>query len=110
MTRFDLATLPAPLPDYFTAADHRATAPLFADNALVFDEGETHQGIAEIGAWLDRVQARYHPRYLVHAAEMDAGRVVVSVEVSGTFPGSPIRLRQAFTLNGAAQIERLETL
>ncbi|MHA6300314.1 nuclear transport factor 2 family protein [Devosia sp. CAU 1758] len=110
MTKIDLAKLPAPLPDYFDAEDHRATAPLFADNAIVRDEGETHRGRVEIGAWLDRVEARYQPRYHVRAAEMDGNQIVVSVEVSGTFPGSPVVLRQAFILNGDAQIERLETL
>lgn len=110
MTNFEPATLPAPLPDYFGTEDHSATTPLFSPDATVLDEGETHRGAAAIAAWLDRVEAKYHPRYAVQSAEWEGDRVVVTIEVSGTFPGSPALLRQAFTLDGNARIARLETL
>ena len=97
MSSFDIATLPAPLGEYFTAADHAATAHLFADDAEVHDEGEQHVGSAAITAWLASVEARYHPRYVVEAAHITGSTTEVSFTVSGTFPGSPARLRQTIT-------------
>ena len=109
MPTFDLATLPAPLADYFGAKDHAATAPLFAADAVVSDEGETHSGSAAISAWLASVEARYHPRYDVEASETTGDQTVVSFVVSGTFPGSPARLQQRFTL-ASDRIRSIETL
>lgn len=109
MSHFDAATLPVPLAAYFAALDHRDTATLFAPDARVRDEGETMEGAAAIAAWLDRVESKYHPRYVVQAAETAGDRSVVTFVVSGTFPGSPATLRQAFTLRDGL-ISGLETL
>lgn len=108
MPPFDLATLSAPLPQYFTA-EAASTAALFAPDALVRDEGETHIGDAAIAAWRADVEKRYQPRYEVTGADVDGERSVVSFIVSGTFPGSPAKLRQAFTIQ-QGRIVRLETL
>lgn len=109
MSIFDTATLPVPLADYFTAPDHAATAPLFADDAEVHDEGAVHVGAAAVAAWLESVEARYHPRYVVEAAHTTGAVTEVSFTVSGTFPGSPARLRQAIT-TANNRITRLQTL
>ncbi|MCR6672127.1 nuclear transport factor 2 family protein [Devosia ginsengisoli] len=109
MSQFDPATLPAPLAAYFAATDHRDTASLFAPGAVVRDEGETLTTVAAIAAWLDRVETRYHPRYVVEAAETTGDRTIVTFVVSGTFPGSPATLRQAFVV-GDGLIRWLETL
>jgi len=109
MSQFDPTTLPAPLADYFAAADHRDTAALFAPDAVVRDEGETLSGAAAIADWLDRVETKYRPRYVVDAAETDGARTVATFVVCGTFPGSPATLRQAFEIHGGL-ITRLETL
>ncbi len=98
MSQFDPSTLPAPLADYFAAADHRDTAPLFAPEAVVRDEGETLSGTAAITDWLDRVETRYHPRYALEAATTEGTCTIVTFVVSGTFPGSPATLRQEFWL------------
>lgn len=109
MTKSAPAPLPAPLAAYFAAHDHRDTASLFAPDAVVRDEGQTHAGAAAIAAWLDRVETSYHPRYAVKAVESADGRTIVTFEVSGTFPGSPVTLRQAFTV-ADGYVQRLETL
>jgi hypothetical protein len=109
MSQSDPSLLPAPLAAYFAAPDHRDTASLFAPDAVVRDEGAVHVGSAAIEAWLDRVQLQYRPRYVVEAAEAVGDRTVVTFVVSGTFPGSPATLRQAFRVD-AGLIQSLETL
>ena len=51
---------------------------------------------------------KYHPRFEVEDVVEDGaeGAVVIGL-VSGTFPGSPIRLRYTFRLSGGT-ITRLE--
>lgn len=110
MSAFDLSSLPAPLPHYFALADNRDAASLFSPDARVRDEGRTHRGPTEIKSWLDDVERRYQPRYVVQDAKTDGNRLIVSIEVTGTFPGSPTVLRQAFTVDAAQRIARLETL
>lgn len=109
MSKFELATLPQPLAEYFGTQDHAATAHLFALDAVVRDEGETHSGREAIAAWLASVEKRYHPRYVVQGAEASGDRTIVHFEVSGTFPGSPANLRQAFALSNDL-IRGIETL
>lgn len=109
MTQSPSPMLPAPLADYFARADAATALAFFASDAVVKDEGETHGGLEAIGAWLESVEARYRPRYRVLAADEDGEKVIVTFEVSGTFPGSPAKLRQSFVLVHD-RIQRLETL
>lgn len=110
MSAFVLDSLPAPLPLYFRNEDAVSSLDLFADNATVHDAGRLYRGRASIAGWLNRAEANDHPRYRVLAAEVTADKTVVTVEVSGSFAGSPAHLRQAFTLDHAGQIASLETL
>ena len=105
MSQFDPSALPAPLADYFAAADRRAIVGLFAPDARVRDEGEDHVGTAAIAVWLDRVETRYQPRYAIQHAQTSG----VTFTVSGTFPGSPATLRQQFVL-ADGRIASLATL
>lgn len=106
---FDPANLPTPLPQYFAAGDRATIAPLFAPDAVVLDEGEVHRGHEQIAAWLESVESRYHPRYEIADASQDGTRTIVTFKVSGTFPGSPVTLRQALVTDGS-KIRSLETL
>ena len=101
--------LPPPLSAYFSRTDTTAALELFAPNAEVRDENEVHRGPGEIAAWLGSVEERYHPRYRVLTAEEHDGRTIVGFEVSGTFPGSPAKLRQSFVI-ADGRIHKLETL
>lgn len=99
MSQFDLSTLPAPLGAYFTSGDRSSIVGLFAPDAHVRDEGHDHHGTAAIAAWLDSVETRYQPRYVIETAETDGNRTVATVVVTGTFPGSPVTMRQQFTIH-----------
>ena len=101
--------LPPPLSQYFADGERTASAPLFSENAVVLDEGHVHRGRAEIAAWLESVEMRYRPRYELIDASRDGERTVVTFKVSGTFPGSPLTLRQALVTD-KGEIHSLETL
>lgn len=104
--------LPAPVADYFEAANRGETnklTPFFAADATVRDEGHTYAGIGAISDWVQKTAAAYQPRYRIHSIRFEPGRTVATLEVSGTFPGSPLTLEQAFTVSDGT-ITCLETL
>ena len=104
------ATLPATLRTYFAATnrhDVNAMVAVFADSAVVKDESVTHQGRVAIRRWMDDTISRYDVRVEPTAVAEHGGTTVVTGLVSGTFPGSPVELRHAFTLDGD-RIVRLE--
>ena len=96
--------LPEPLGSYFEAVNREdvdAMLTPFAANAVVRDEGKTRTGVSELREWIDEVTAKYHPRFEVEDVVTEgAEAAVVIVLVSGTFPGSPVRLRYTFRLSG----------
>ncbi|WP_338721115.1 nuclear transport factor 2 family protein [Devosia sp. XK-2] len=104
------ASIPEPIAQYFNRTDPAEAAVLFAPDAAVRDEGQWHRGQAAIALWLRSVQERYHPRYQLQQVDMDKDRILVTFQVSGTFPGSPAVLRQAFTIDSRQRIATLETL
>ena len=75
----------------------------FAANAVLKDEGKTRSGVPELREWIEEVTEKYHPRFEVEDVVEDgpAAAVVIGV-VSGTFPGSPIRLRYTFRVSEGA--------
>ena len=103
--------LPDPLASYFDAVNREdvdAMLTPFAANAVVTDEGKTRSGVVELREWIEEVTEKYHPRFEVEdVVEDGAGAAVVIGLVSGTFPGSPIRLRYIFRLSEGT-IARLE--
>lgn len=92
--------LPAPIAAYFDAdrLDGQAVARCFNDDGVVLDEGHTHRGPAQIADWKTATRARYDYTAVPHAVAQDGRAVVVTSNVSGTFPGSPVDLRYTFTL------------
>jgi ketosteroid isomerase-like protein len=105
------ATLPDPLEAYFGAVnrgDVDAMLAPFAADATVRDEGKVRRGQAAVREWILETTEKYHPAFeVVDVAEEGVGTTVVTGLVSGTFPGSPVRLRYSFTL-AAGKIARLE--
>ncbi|MGV6876418.1 nuclear transport factor 2 family protein [Pseudochelatococcus sp. B33] len=95
--------LPAPIRTYFEADarnDAEAFATVFAVDAVVDDEGETHRGPEAIRRWWQAAKAKYR-----HTAEpfdlLEAeGKSVVYARVRGDFPGSPVTLTFTFGLDG----------
>lgn len=92
--------LPAPIAAYFDAdrQDARAIARCFTSDGIVRDEGETHVGSAAIETWKTETSARYRYIATPRALETQESRYLVTSRVSGDFPGSPVDLRYAFTL------------
>ena len=79
----------------------------FAEDAVVVDEGHERCGRSAIREWIEGSTARYRVRVdALDLVEQD-GKTTVACLVSGDFPGSPVKLRYAFSLSQAA-ITRLE--
>ena len=96
--------LPEPLESYFEAVnreDVEAMLVPFAANAVVKDESKTRSGVPELRAWIEEVTEKYHPRFEVEDVFTESAEAAVVMGlVSGTFPGSPVRLRYTFRLSG----------
>jgi hypothetical protein len=77
-------------------------ADCFTENAIVFDEGKTHNGKAEIKNWIEKANNEY--KASMKPLEYNENDRILSAEVSGTFPGSPAVLKYHFELeNGLIQ-------
>lgn len=94
-------TLPPPVQAYFTgknARDFTLAVSGFAPDAVVKDEHRDHVGPTEIAAWVKASTAAYADHVTIQNVEADGADMVVSGEVAGNFPGSPIVLRFRFGL------------
>lgn len=95
----------------FFDADRRnhaeALAATFAVGAVVEDEGARHQGEVAIRDWW--MEAKRKAQYIAVPIEtrLDGSSAFVRAEVSGEFPGSPVTLTYAFTIENG-MIARLE--
>ena len=102
--------LTGPVASYIAAAntqDVEAVMALFSESAIVRDEGQSWEGIAAIRQWAVDVSTKYRPIVETLDVAQADGKTILTGRVAGNFPGSPVNLRYAFTLNGA-KIERLE--
>jgi hypothetical protein len=78
--------------------DSVSYANCFSENAVVFDEGKTHNGRPEILDWIEESNQKYKSVMKpLECAENGTG-IVLSAECSGTFPGSPITLQFHFDI------------
>ena len=103
--------LPEPVAAYFTAdkADGEAVSRCFTTNAVVKDEGHTHNGRAAIQKWKEDVSAKFTYTCEPLACEQQNGKSVVTCRLAGSFPGSPVVLRFFFQLEGG-KIASLEVI
>jgi protocatechuate 3,4-dioxygenase beta subunit len=99
--------MPPSLPDaiarffeHENAADPAGLSAWFTADATVQDEGGTMQGGAAIERWMAEAKAKYQQTARPLSAEERDGWSVVTAEVAGQFPGSPIELAHAFRLDG----------
>lgn len=93
--------LPLIITAYFEAVnmqDVGALVDCFTHDAKVKDEGKTHEGQKDIAAWSIAVNEKYACQNSVKGWAQTENDVHVTVDVSGTFPGSPIELPFHFTL------------
>ncbi|HEY4281600.1 MAG TPA: nuclear transport factor 2 family protein [Chthoniobacterales bacterium] len=84
--------------DSSNAHDVKAIIACFSDDAVVHDEGETLRGKKEVKDWIVKTIEKYKFQFKPLGVTEDTTDVVVAVEVSGTFPGSPITLDYRFTI------------
>jgi catalase len=108
--RRDATRLPRPVDDYFAATNAHDVASVMAafdESAVVTDVGHEHRGLAEIRFWMEETIQKYDYRVQPTEVTESDGETVVTGLVSGSFPGSPVRLRHTFTLDHE-KISRLE--
>ena len=104
------AQLHGPLERYFAATNRHDVAGMiavFADGAVVKDEGHEHRGLLAIREWMKETIGKYKFKAEPTRIERENDRTVVGVAVSGDFPGSPIALTYWFEIEGQ-KIARLE--
>jgi SnoaL-like domain len=70
----------------------------FAPDAVVEDEGHTHCGTAEIQAWIEEAFRTSRPILKVTNATFSETGAVLTGDLSGSFPGSPIVLHYHLTI------------
>jgi ketosteroid isomerase-like protein len=84
--------------DASNAYDVKSILACFADDAVVRDENATHRGRVDIERWVTETIDKYKFRFKPLSTEHRSNETVVSVEVSGSFPGSPVMLDYHFTV------------
>ncbi|RYD58609.1 MAG: nuclear transport factor 2 family protein [Sphingobacteriales bacterium] len=73
--------------------DSKSYVDCFTDSAIVHDEGKTHKGKTEILHWIEDANERYRSSMKPLKYEEANSKGVLTAEVSGTFPGSPLVLQ-----------------
>jgi hypothetical protein len=76
--------------------DSAAYAGCFTETAVVLDEGKTHRGRNEIQSWIDQANRQY--RAVMQPMRYSATDAALTAEVSGNFPGSPVKMTFFFEL------------
>ena len=66
--------------------------------AIVRDENETRSGKSKIERWLTTTIEKYNFQFKPLSSQERDNETVVTVEISGTFPGSPISLDYHFAI------------
>jgi hypothetical protein len=84
--------------DASNAHDVRAIVDCFAVDAVVRDENATRHGKIDIGHWATETIEKYKFHFKPLSADERGAETILSVEVSGSFPGSPITLDHHFTI------------
>ncbi len=94
--------LPKPIATYFAAdrGDSTTFSQCFTENAVVKDEGHTYKGRAAIKKWKEDASTKYQYTSEPFACEQKDGRTIVTSQLTGNFPGSPVDLRFFFELEG----------
>jgi hypothetical protein len=102
--------LPIPIERYVKIANAgtaEAASECFAPDATVYDEGQTHEGVAAISNWMAATKKKYgHTITPLELAER-GGQSVLKARLAGNFPGSPITVNFSFVL-AAGKIRSLE--
>ncbi|AXY73649.1 nuclear transport factor 2 family protein [Paraflavitalea soli] len=73
--------------------DSEAYITCFTETATVHDEGKTYTGKEEIRQWIEHANEQYKSFMQPLKYEETGSNGLLTAEVSGTFPGSPIVLQ-----------------
>jgi SnoaL-like protein len=95
-------TLPPAVDTYLRAPKEELgsiAGDLFTGDAVVHDDGRTHEGVEAIRDWADRVAAAFTYTRTVTDATFRRDAAIVRVRVDGDFPGSPVTLHHHFSLD-----------
>jgi len=93
--------LPAIIQKYIDASnahDVKSILACFTNDAIVRDENATMRGKIDIERWITTTIEKYQFQFKPLISQERDNEIVVSVEVSGTFPGSPISLDYHFAI------------
>ncbi|MDR6967300.1 hypothetical protein J2X31_001307 [Flavobacterium arsenatis] len=85
--------------------DSLAYANCFTETAVVFDEGNTHNGKKEIQKWIEKANKKYQAT--MKPLEYSEAEHTLKAEISGSFPGSPLVLEYEFEFEDG-QIQSLK--
>lgn len=80
--------------------DVRSILACFADEAIIYDEGEILRGKKDIESWIVKTIDKYKFQFQLLGIEETDGETIVAISVSGTFDGSPVSLDYHFTFDG----------
>lgn len=80
------------------AHDVKAIMDCFTDDALVRDENAMRHRKIEIRRWATETIEKYKFQFKPLSADTRDAETILSIEVSGSFPGSPITLDYHFTI------------
>jgi hypothetical protein len=83
--------------DASNAHDVKSILSCFAEDGVVRDENATHRGKIDIGRWITTTIEKYKFQFEPLSAEERENKTIVAVQISGTFPGSPVTLDYHFT-------------
>jgi hypothetical protein len=87
--------LPPPLAEYLDAKrahDSDALLATLTSDAVITDEGTTYTGNTAIHEWNERASKAVQATYAAKAVQRIGNDIVVTVEVAGNFPTSPVTL------------------
>ena len=84
--------------DASNAHDVKSILVCLSDDAVVRDENDIMSGKVEIERWIRTTIDKYKFQFKPLNSEERDSENIVSVEVSGTFPGSPITLDYHFAV------------
>ena len=95
--------LPQIIQEYLNASnahDVQAILSCFSDDAIVYDEEKDFRGKKMIEGWIEKTIEKYKFQFKPLSLKSEDSKVVVNIEVSGTFPGSPVSPDYHFTIAG----------
>jgi len=93
--------LPQIIKQYVDASnehDVKSILSCFSEKAIVRDEREEHRGKKAIESWSEKTIQKYKFHFKPLGIKKETVGIVVGMEVSGTFPGSPVSIHYRFTI------------